>query len=317
MPASGRGPFRVPGGTPNLNDRESFFRRHFRPPSPLGIIIIALVAAVGAGFLSAVVWSANDREQVLGAPTPPPTPLPADDSVEVATTTTTRPDLSMEGMDKKLRPLIWSVETLDAAGQPVQGAAFSAGALEGRTLLLTSLALVEAATRAPGPEIRVKNGSFSGPATLWTWEEGRDLAVLDVPRGGQPALPWAPETPPLRVGDQIFLVSHDRVTPGLVTGLSPLSIQHNIFVEDPFRGAALVNVKGELLGIGSATYTGGGTPTDTAFFSPTIRTACARALRCPGVDPASVGGPPAPSTTTTNRRGTTTTRRGTTTTRPG
>jgi hypothetical protein len=311
------GLFEKSGQTPNLSDKESFFRRHFRPPSALGIIIITLVSAVGAGFLSAVVWSANDNESVLGAPTPVVSPPPAEGAGEAPTTTTTRPDLSLDGMDKKLRPLIWTVETLDAAGQPVMGAAFSAGTTEGRTLLLTSLALVEAATRAPGPEVRVRNGSFNGPATLHTWEEGRDLALLVVPRGSQPALPWAPETPPLKPADQIFLVSHDRVTPGLVTSVSPQSIQHNIFVEDPLRGAALVNVKGEVLGVASASYTGGGTPTDNAFFTAPIRTACARVLVCPGIEPAQVGGASAPQgPTTTARRGTTTTRRGTTTTAP-
>jgi hypothetical protein len=227
----------------------------------------------------------------------------------VVSTTTTRPDLSMEGIDEKLRPLMWSVNTLDANGLPSVGWAFSAGTTEGRTLLLTSLAVVEAATRAPGPEIKVQNGSFNGPATLWTWEESRDLALLVISRGNLPAIPWAGENPAPRAGDRLFLVAADRVSPGLVTGYSSEALQHNIFVDDPLRGGALVNIKGEVLAVASAAYSGGGQPTDNAFFSPPLRKACARVLVCPGVAPGG-GAPPTPGTTTTTARRTTTTRPG-------
>jgi S1-C subfamily serine protease len=147
--------------------------------------------------------------------------------------------------------------------------------------LLTSLALVQAATRAPGPGITVKNGTFNAPAALWTWDEGRDLALLVVEgKGNSPSLPWAGDNPPLRVGDPIFAVGVDRVVPGVVAGVSPGAIQHNIFIDDPLRGGALVNIKGEVLAVASPAFTPGAQITDTVFFGVPIRVVCAAVLNC-------------------------------------
>ncbi len=292
-------------------DNESFFHRHFRPPSAFGIIVIVLVSAVLAGFLGAAVWAANDNEQLRGAPEPPPPPTIPTAAGDEQVTTTTRLDLSLDTMDRKLRPMVWTVTTLDAGGQPSLGSAFSAGATEGQSLLLTSLAVVEAGTRAPAPPITVEGEGYSGPATLWTWQESTDLALLVIPKGSLPALPWADPSPPTKPGDQIFAVGSQRVTPGIVSTFLPSSIQHSVFVDDPMRGAPLVNVKGEVLGIASAAYAGGGVPTDTAFFGVPIRAACVTVINCPGITAPEPGDSP---TTTSGRTGTT--RRSTATTQP-
>jgi S1-C subfamily serine protease len=300
----GTGQFKTPGPAPALSDRESFWRRHFVPPSAFGIVAIVLVSAVLAGFLGAAVWAANDNEQLRVPEAPPPPVTVASDETEVSTTTT-RPDLTLESIDKKLRPMVWSVKTLDAAGQPTLGSAFSAGKTEGRTLLLTSLAVVEAATRAPGPPITVEGEGFSGPATLWTWDENTDLALLVITKGSLPALPWVAPNVGVRPGDKVFAVSAGGVTPGVVAAASESSLQHNIFIDDQARGAPLVNVKGEVLAISSVAFVGAGEATDTAFFGPPILRACESVLSCPGFENAAA--PPEEGATATSTGATTTT----------
>lgn len=270
-------------------------------------MVIALVSAMLAGFLGAFVWAANDNEELRGAPeAPPPPTVAAADSREPEVTTTTRPDLSLDSMDRKLRPMVFSVTTLDAAGQPSQGSAFAAGMTERQTLLLASLAVVQAATRAPGPSVMVEGEGYSGPATVWTWQESTDLALLVIPKGSLAALPWAEPGRAARAGDQVFVVAADRVSPGIVSTISASSLQHNVFVDDPMRGAALVNIRGEVLGIASAVFAGGGVPTDTAFFGVPIREACVSVLSCPGITPSQPGEGPTTTTgaTSSTRRST-------------
>jgi len=204
---------------------------------------------------------------------------------------------------ENLGPSVWSVTTLDSAGQPIGGSAFTVGASGSRGLLLTSLSIVEASTREPGPEIQVKGTSFEGAATLWTWDERRDLALLVVDRGNAPALEWAADIP-LAPGDRIFALGGDQqVRHGTVVNVTPGSIEHDVVVDDTLRGGPLVNRKGELVAVSSAAYTGGGTPTDTAYFGVPIQDSCGRVLRCGGGSPAPAPAADRPNTTTTVRPG--------------
>ncbi|HYX43791.1 MAG TPA: serine protease, partial [Acidimicrobiales bacterium] len=204
---------------------------------------------------------------------------------------------------RTLGPAVWTVNTLNSAGQPVTGSAFVVGSPGGQGLLITSLAVVEAATRQPAPEIAVMGGGYNGNATLWTWDEGRDLALLAVSRSAIPP-EWANESTPLRVGDRIFAVGGGgKVAPGIVTGVNASAVQHNVFIDDSLRGGPLVNPKGDVVAVASAAFTGGGKPTDTSFFGVPIRAICAGVLRC--------GEAALPPTTVTTVRG------APSTTRPG
>ncbi len=293
-------------------ERRSFFRRNFLPPTVFGLVVLVILVAAVTGFAGAVLWAVNDSEYIRqGAPAAPPPDRSRADEVlaESETTTTTKPDLTSDGVAEKLGPSVWSVTTLDSAGQPVGGSAFTVGASGNRGLLVTSLSIVEASTREPGPEIQVKGTSFEGAATLWTWDERRDLALLVVDRGNAPALEWAADTP-LAPGDRIFALGDDRqVRQGTVVNVMPGSIEHDVVVDDTLRGGPLVNRKGELVAVSSAAYTGGGTPTDTAYFGVPIQDSCGRVLRCGGGSPAPAAAADRPDTTTTVRpRGTVPTR---------
>lgn len=316
----------VPGRTPRLSDpsEEPFFRRHFWPPDAWGAIAIALVLSVVIGFVAALIYvstepavrDSNDPAEAAEGPA-------GAEEGDAAGTTTTRPEvLSPEALAKKVAPSVWSVNTLDEAGRPTSGSAFAASSAPGQTLLLTSLEVVQASTRQPSPDIVVRNGGTEVKATLWTWQEDIDMALLVINRS-QPALKWADDEAAPKPGDKLFVaVGSGGVAPGVVGAMSPSSIQHNIFTDEGRRGAALVSDKGEVIGMASLAFNPGGAGTDRIFFGVPVRSACVRVLACgggntdPGATPTSIAPPPGGTTTTApgGNRATTTTARGATAT---
>jgi len=308
------------GRTPTLSDldHKPFLRRHFWPPSALGIIVISLVVSMLVGFTGALIYTSSDSakiatvdpaDQTRVAPT-----IPA--SAGAGPTTTKRPEiLTPDGIATKAGPSVWTVSTLDEAGRPVEGSGFIAGSFGGQTYLLTSFAVVRAASRIPGPEIVVRNGGTEVKATLWTWQEDRDLALLVTGRTA-PSLTWADENPQVKGGDKVYVVggAGGAAIAGVVSSVSPASIQHNVFIDARRQGAPLLNEKGQVLGISSLALNPGALPGDTNFFAVPISAACDRVLSCGG------GNAAVPSTTvapTGNNATTTTTMRSVTPPRPG
>ncbi|MDQ6927521.1 MAG: serine protease [Actinomycetota bacterium] len=303
---------------------ESFWRRHFTLSSPMTIMAAGVVIALVTGLIGATIWTSSDSAEVRSAGSSAASiPLPTTEPTSEQQTTTTKPDLSMDAIEKKIAPLVWTVNTLDQAGQPSVASAFVVGAAGGQTFLITSLAAVNASTQMPAPVITVQNGSFNGPATLWTWEDDRDLALLAVSRPRAENIEWDNEKPDPKAGDRIFAIAggpDNRVTPGLLTAVNGGVFQHNIFIDDARRGGPIVNIKGEVIGISSAAFTGGGLPTDAAFFAVPIHGLCDAVMVCGGANAPQAGTPGATksssssSSSTTSTPSSTGTRRTTTTT---
>lgn len=305
---------------------EPFLRRHFWPPSAIGTIVIALVASLVLGFLGALYYTVSESGAVqLRDPDGPVEEQPgADDPALQAPATkptTTRPEFfSVDALAKEVAPSIWSVATLDEAGRPVEASAVAVGSFGGQSFLLTPLAVVSASTRIPGPEITVRNGGTSANATLWTWQEDRDLALLVITRDAPP-LPWAGTAGAELTGQKIFVAAPGApLAPGVVSSASPDGIQHNVFVEGARQGGALINQAGELLGMVSRDYNPGGVGTDRIFVAVPVRSACGQILACsdnqigpaqplPADDPSVTTTRPDSASTTTTRPRTTTTRR--------
>ncbi|HUQ62933.1 MAG TPA: trypsin-like peptidase domain-containing protein [Acidimicrobiales bacterium] len=279
---------------------DSFWRRHFALSSPLTIILSGGVIAVVVGLVGATIWTGSESAEVRRAGSSPSSNALPTETVPEIETTTTKPDLSMESIDTKISPFAWALSTLDQSGRPSQASAFVVGVSGRQTFLITSLAAVEAATRNPAPEITAQNGTFNGPAILWTWDEEHDLALLAVNRPRAESLEWAANNNAAKAGDRIFAVSSDpdnRVTPGVLTRTTSSVLEHNIFIDDARRGGPIVNIKGEVIAMSSAAFTGGGDPTDSTFFSVPIRELCATLIHCAGTNPPQAGTPDAPSTT--------------------
>lgn len=292
------------GPRPRPMDRREregpFWKRHFWPPSLLGGVALALVLAVVVGFVGAFIYTRSEivpAEKVTTVTTTT-TEAPSEAGPQAAATTV--PELTADGVAKKVGQSVWSVNTLDEVGRPVDGSAFVAGSSGGQTFLLTSLALVRAATRIPAPVVTVRNGGTQLDATLWTWHEERDLALLAIPRT-VPSLLWATGAGAARAGQKVYAAtgSGGGVTPGLIVGASAAAIEHNVFVDGNRPGGPLLNARGEVLGVLSRDYDPAGTATDRSFFAVPVAAACEKVLAC-GV------------TTTTRPRGSTTTTR-----RPG
>lgn len=295
--------FQSPGRTPQLSDldHKPFFRRHFWPPSAGGIVVLSLLAAVLVGFLGAVIYTSSDNARIEAvdpadesrvAPT-----LPPDTS---AATTTSKPVeiLDAGGIAKKAGPSVWTVTSLDTAGRPVEGVGFVAGSFGGQTYLLTSLSIVEAATRVPGPEVVARNGGADVKATLWTWHEERDLALLALGRTA-PSLNWADQNPAAKTGDKVFVMpgGGGGALTGTITGISPAGVQHNVPVEERHVGAPLMNDRGQVLGVLARTPGGVGVGGLTVL---PMSAACERVLSCgSGNTVVPEGGETAAASTTT------------------
>ena len=286
-----------------------WYRPVFWPPNAAGGVLIALVASVVIGFLGALIYTQSETGKIEAADpvadlVPEASLVPAPDAV----TSTTKPvSLSPEALTRKAAPSVWSISTLDDAGRPVQGAAFVSGSSGGQSFLLTSLAVVRASTRVPGPGIVARNGGTQLDATLWTWQEERDLALLVIPRTA-PSLKWGADATASRTDDKVYgAAASGGVIAGAITGVSAAAIEHNIFTDDSRQGGPLLNDKGEVLGMLSHDYDPGGTGTDRVFYAVPIRVACERVLRCGAgnatPDPRPAGAGPAGGTTTTTRRG--------------
>lgn len=308
--------FQQSGGTPTLADldRQHFLRRHFWPPSALGIIVVSLVFAVLVGFTGALIYTSSENDQIAAIdpadqtrtlPTAPPQTEPS------ASTTTVPEILTADGIQKRTAASVWSVSSLDENGVAVEGAGFVAGSFGGQTYLLTSFAIVKAATRIPGPEIVVRNGGSNLMATLWTWQEDRDLALLVTTRTIA-SLTWSDDNPPAKPGDKVYLAGAvGGPVAGVIQSISPAGIQHNVFVDARRQGAPLLNERGQVLGMASL---GTGPPGATAgdsFLAVPIQAACDRVLNCGGGNasvPSTVA-PTGPNATTSTTAGPTPTTR--------
>ena len=193
---------------------------------------------------------------------------------------------TLEELIKKASPSVWFVSTLDEAGQPSVGSAFVVASDGEQTLMVTSFATVRAATRQPGPAVNVRKGDEQIKATLWTWQEDKDLALLVVNKPNLPKLEFAPRDPPVKVGERVFSMSGlgasgGAVSQGFVADVSSAGIQHDAAVGSAFQGGPLLNDKGEVLAVSSRAYAPLGFGTDAVFFGVPVRAACEKVLKCP------------------------------------
>lgn len=193
---------------------------------------------------------------------------------------------TLRSLVDKVKDSVYLVETQDEFGRPQAGSAFVVTSDADRSYLVTSLTVVESSTRQPGPAIVLRKGNDRVDATLWTWHEERDLALLIVNKGGLPRVKWAAADAPPQYGERIFDVAGvggvgGSITQGFVADVSAAGIMHDAAVTGPFAGGPILNSKAEVLGIGTPGYTPLGFTSDRVTFAPYIRAACEKILKCP------------------------------------
>ncbi len=197
---------------------------------------------------------------------------------------------TLTNLQKIVSPSTFFVQTQDEAGAPSVGSAFVVASDSKQSFLLASYATVRSSTRAPGPGIVVRQGGNQIKATLWTWDESKDLALLIIDRGSLPKVAFAPAAPALKLGERVFAVSGlggagTPITQGFVADISAAGIMHDAAVGQGFQGGPLINSDGKVLGVASRRYAPLGYETDGVTFAIPSRTACDKVLKCPNSDP--------------------------------
>ena len=296
-----------PAAAPAPQRRAPDWQGRLLPRSVLGIAALMLAAALGAAFSGAVLYAyyeyrldsnetAIDR-YVTGFDERLDTAVDIIETEQDEARSAVRQELeplrqlaasgeTLAEILETVEPSVWFVATRGEEGAASVGSAFVVFADAEQSFLLTSFTTVQASARRPAPPIELRKGDDRLDATLVTWEEDRDLALLSVGRGNLPRLDWSTADPVIDPGERIFAVSGlgsrgASVTQGTVTDVSGAGIQHDSPVGTQFQGGPLVTAGGEVVGVASRRFAPLGFTTDTVWFAPPIRSACERVLRCP------------------------------------
>jgi S1-C subfamily serine protease len=289
----------------DAGSRPRGLRARVLPRTVLGLALLILAASMGAAFSGAVLFSyyqyrtqqTNDRVNALIGGYKQEFEKASGDLAaqanaakgEIDSQLGPLRDLQASGqalqtLSKKVAPSVWFVHTLDANGQPSVGTAFAVASTANQTLLLTSYTTVLAATRKPGPDLFVRQGTTDTKVSVWTWDERYDLALIILSKGGVPALSAAPATP--AIGDRVYAASGlgslgASATDGIVTDVSASGIQHSAPIGQAFQGGPILNTAGQVVAVSSRTYSPLNFQSDGVWFAPFIQAACTKVLQCP------------------------------------
>ncbi|MEY2422750.1 MAG: serine protease Do [Acidimicrobiaceae bacterium] len=198
---------------------------------------------------------------------------------------------TLTGLLQKAEPSVYFVTTLDQAGGPSVGTAFVVFSDSQQSFLLTSFTTIQAATQQPAPTVTLrKQGQDDIEATLFTWDQNHDLALLSVNRPNLAPLSWISADAPPKIGDRLFAISGlgstgASITQGFVADVSSDGIQHDVAVGTQFQGGPIINSDGEVVGVASRTYSPLGFNPQAVYFAPLVRLACDTVLKCPEGNP--------------------------------
>jgi S1-C subfamily serine protease len=300
-------PARATNGRRRRAPSESRLRQKILPRSVVGIVVLLLAASIGFAFGGTILFAyyqyrldkVEDRvsEFVNGFEGRREDAIKAIEKEEAAARAEIGKELepleqlrasgaTLKGLIDKVKDSVYFVETQNDFGQPQVGSAFVVTSDAERSYLVTSLSVVKSATKRPGPAILLRRGDEQVGATLHTWHEERDLALLIVDKGSLPRLKWGPAGNPPDFGQRVFIVAGiggagGSITQGAVADVSAAGIQHDAAVSGPFAGGPLLNSKGEVLGVATPAYAPLGFTSDRITFASPIRAACEKVLKCP------------------------------------
>ena len=294
--------------SPIPTTRRGMLRYRVLPRSVIGLSMLILSFAIGAGFSGVVLYSyyqyrldqTNTRVNTLidgykGQFARAQADLKAtvdNARAEVASQLKAAQALQvgpaqLAALTRQMAPSVFFVHTLDANGQPSVGSAFVISSSPSQSLLITSYTTVAAATRSPGPPVYVRQGGTDTQVSVRTWDPQYDLALLVLPRGGLRPLVAAPTTPAAQPGDRLFAVSGlgtagASITQGFVVDASTSGLVVDTAIGTSFQGGPVVDQKGQVVAVGSRTYAPLGFTSSGAYYVPYVEAACSKVLSCPG-----------------------------------
>ncbi|MGH9306681.1 MAG: trypsin-like peptidase domain-containing protein [Acidimicrobiales bacterium] len=297
-------------------DRPEAPRPKILPRSALGITVVILALAVGAAFSGTVLYAYYSYRQtqaesavsgyVNGFDKRYQTALATIKADAANGTTAIQAALApllkvkaqggaLAGILQHAAPALWFVHTTDSNGQPAAGSAFAVASDSHQTLLVASYSTIAAATHQPGPAVFVRKRGQDTQVTLWSWDQGRDLALLIMNKGNQPTLGFAPSGSAPRIGDQVYALSGlggsgGAITAGQIADVSSDTIQTDAAIGVSFQGGPLVNSQGQVVAVDSRNYAPLGFSSTGVYFTVPVGDVCQKILRCPGgTTPASPG----------------------------
>ena len=185
-------------GDPETGKRKGTFRYRILPRSVLGVSALILSFAIGAGFSGVVLFSyyqykANQtdvwvnalvsgyKKQFANAQGQLAAEVAAAQSTIQQELKTVQQQQAgpqqLANLTKQVAPSVFFVHTLDASGQASVGTVFVISSNATESLLITSYTTVEAATRAPGPSVYVRQNGTDTQVTVRSWDPQYDLAA--------------------------------------------------------------------------------------------------------------------------------------------
>lgn len=185
-------------------------------------------------------------------------------------------------------PYVWFVATLDEDGHPAAGSAFAIATDDKTTLMITSFNTVKAASVLPGPDITIRKDQDEIKATLVSFDPDRDLALIEVQRGGMPVLDWATdEQQSQALGLRVFPVgglggAGASLTSGIIIDQSVAGLQHTAPIGTAMQGGPIVTADAKVIGISSIAYRPLGFDPGEIHYSIQINTVCVKLLECGG-----------------------------------
>ena len=283
-------------------------RRHrILPRTVIGITMMLLAAALGAGVSGAVLYAYYDYrltqnesgveafvtdfdEQFAGA-------TASIEELRDSAVEQIRADLAplesyaaetnaVAALPQQLSASVWFLSTLDTSGRPSVGTAFVVASEGGTTLFVTSYEAVAAAAADPGPALTLRNGDQEVPVSVWSWDVSSDLALLSADLSDAAPVEWASnEQVASSVGTRVYAISGlggqgASATPGIVVDLSDVGLQHTAPLGTAWRGAPLVDADGRVLGVASLDYEPLNFPSSDVRFAIRMSQACETILTC-------------------------------------
>ncbi len=143
--------------------------------------------------------------------------------------------------------------------------------------ILTNLHVVDTLFDAFDTEVTLNDGRKI-PATVVAWDEASDLAVLHINMDNLTPIHLGDESS-LEVGDIVFAIGYPRnigqsVSQGIISAItqnsenSPGIIQTDAAINPGNSGGALINTRGELVGINSSIFSASGNFEGIGFATP-------------------------------------------------
>jgi hypothetical protein len=258
-------------------NRKPSRRRRLLVPAVVTVVILA------AAVLGSFIWTDHYIHTATAGLQTNPTP-PASNPSD-----TSGVGANQASLLAQVHGAVWAVSTLDGNGNPSVGSAFAVVSTSGQTLLLTSYAVVSAASYQTPPPIRVHQGDGADqPVSLRTWDSVHDLALLVMDKGNQPVLHGTSGVPPV-FGQQVFQVSGAGGPNGTITAGKLITVLADTLEEDTppdnaTRGGPLIDTNGDALGVVASSAYLPPQPADNpdAHAMVPVQDACSRVLVCPG-----------------------------------